>query len=64
LRRIVQSVINNRIALFIIALMMAMMRRRRRRRRDISSAIPARRRAPLAVESASVDSSLVPEDIN
>jgi len=63
LRRIVQSVINNRIALFIIALMMAMMRRRRRRR-DISSAIPARRRAPLAVESASVDSSLVPEDIN
>jgi len=63
-------VINNRIALFIIALIIAMMRRRRRRRRrDISSAIPARRQKTprafsRAVESASVDSSLVPEDIN
>jgi len=59
-------VINNRIALFIIALIIAMMRRRRR---DISSAIPARRQKTprafsRAVESASVDSSLVPEDIN
>jgi len=57
LRRIAQSVINNRIALFIIALIIVMMRRRRR---DISSAIPARRqktpRAFNRAESASVDS--------